>query len=223
MGIFGLFGYHIFFFVALKLAPAVEVNLINYMWPLLIVVFSAFLPGEKLRWYHLAGTGLGLIGIVVLIAGKGTLSFDPAFIAGYLSAFGCAVTWAVYSVLSRRFASVPTDSLGAFYVACAVLSWVLHFIFEKSYLPQAAMEWIAVAAIGLGPVGLAFMFWDHGMKRGDVRLLGILSFATPLLSTLLLLLVSQGELSWPLAAATALIACGGIVGAGVLSRRKQPL
>ena len=60
LGVGGLFGYHFFYFTALRSAPPIDASLIAYLWPLLIVVLSAFLPGERLRWFHLAGAALGL-------------------------------------------------------------------------------------------------------------------------------------------------------------------
>lgn len=219
LGVCGLFGYHALYFLALKLAPPLEASLINYLWPLLIVLFSALLPGEKLRWFHLAGAGLGLAGTVILIAGKGELGFDWRYAAGYAAAFACAFTWSSYSVLSRRFAAVPTDAVGAFCAATAVLSWVGHFMFETTAWPADAQEWTAVIALGLGPVGLAFFCWDHGMKRGDVRALGTMAYAAPLLSTLLLIVFGQGVLTLPVIAACALIVGGAVLGTADLRHR----
>ncbi|MCW0233632.1 MAG: EamA family transporter [Ferrovibrio sp.] len=212
LGVCGLFGYHALYFLALKLAPPLEASLINYLWPLLIVLFSALLPGERLRWFHLAGAACGLVGTVILIAGKGELGFDWRFAAGYAAAFACAFTWSGYSVLSRRFATVPTDAVGAFCAATAVLSWIGHFMFETTAWPADLPEWAAVIALGLGPVGLAFFCWDHGMKRGDVRALGTMAYAAPLLSTLLLILFGQGALTLPVIAACALIVGGAVLG-----------
>jgi drug/metabolite transporter (DMT)-like permease len=111
LGIFGLFGYHALYFFALRLAPPAESGLINYLWPLLIVLFSAFLPGEKLKPHHLIGAGLGLVGTIVLVTGRAQLGFAPEFLPGYCAAFVAAFVWAIYSVLSRRFAAVPTDAV----------------------------------------------------------------------------------------------------------------
>jgi drug/metabolite transporter (DMT)-like permease len=219
LGVGGLFGYHALYFLALKLAPPLEASLINYLWPLLIVLFSALLPGERLRWFHLAGAALGLAGTVILIAGKGELGFDWRYMAGYAAAFACAFTWSIYSVLSRRFATVPTDAVGAFCAATALLSWIGHFIFETTSWPADMPEWAAVAALGLGPVGLAFFCWDHGMKRGDVRALGTMAYAAPLLSTLLLIAFGQGALTLPVIAACALIIGGAVLGTADLRRR----
>ncbi|PJI37486.1 EamA family transporter [Ferrovibrio sp.] len=220
LGVGGLFGYHALYFLALKLAPPLEASLINYLWPLLIVLFSALLPGERLRWFHIAGAGCGLIGTVILIAGKGEIGFDWRYAAGYAAAFACAFTWSIYSVLSRRFATVPTDAVGAFCAATAVLSWIGHFMFETTSWPADTYEWAAVAALGLGPVGLAFFCWDHGMKRGDVRALGTMAYAAPLLSTLLLIVFGQGTLTLPVILACALIVGGAVLGTADLRRRR---
>jgi drug/metabolite transporter (DMT)-like permease len=219
LGVGGLFGYHALYFLALKLAPPLEASLINYLWPLLIVLFSALLPGERLRWFHLAGAACGLLGTVILIAGKGEIGFDWRYAAGYAAAFACAFTWSGYSVLSRRFATVPTDAVGAFCAATALLSWIGHVSFETTAWPADVTEWAAVIALGLGPVGLAFFCWDHGMKRGDVRALGTMAYAAPLLSTLLLIVFGQGALTLPVILACALIVGGAVLGTADLRRR----
>ena len=215
LGVYGLFGYHALYFLALKSAPAVEANLLNYLWPLLIVLFSALLPGERLRWYHLAGAALGLAGAAILTLGGGKLALSWDYALGYGAALGCALVWSSYSVLSRRFGQVPSDSVGGFCAATAVLGFACHAVFEPTLWPEG-WQWAAVVALGLGPVGLAFYLWDHGMKRGDIRALGALSYATPLLSTILLILFGAGALTWPVAVAAALIVGGAILAAGDL-------
>ena len=213
IGVGGLFGYHFLYFMALKTAPAVEANLINYLWPLLIVLFSALLPGERLRWWHIAGVVLGLCGSLLLVTGGGHVAFRAEYTVGYASAFGCAVTWAAYSVLSRRFGSVPTDTVGGFCGVTAVLAALCHLAFERTVWPSP-VEWGVLLLMGLGPMGLAFFVWDVGMKRGNIKALGGLSYSTPLLSTLLLILAGRARPSVELA-----LACLFIVGGAVLASR----
>lgn len=218
-GVGGLFGYHFFYFSALKLAPPAEAGLIAYLWPLLIVLMSAFLPGEGLRPAHIIGALMGLAGTVVLLGARaGGFGFAPEYVPGYLAAALCAVIWSVYSVASRRFASVPTEVVAGFCLATAALSALCHVLFEPSVWPAGAGEWLAVVALGIGPVGIAFYTWDIGMKRGDIRLLGVMSYAAPVLSTLLLVLAGFAALSWSLGLACALIV-GGAAVATLLARR----
>jgi drug/metabolite transporter (DMT)-like permease len=213
VGVSGLFGYHALYFLSLRLAPPAEAGLINYLWPLLIVVFSAFLPGEKLRWYHLAGALLGLAGTVTLFAGGKSSGFVLDYLPGFAAAFVAAFVWAAYSVMSRRLARVPTASVAGFCAVTAILAALFHFIFEETIWPDRLTQWVAIAALGLGPVGLAFYAWDVGMKRGDIRVVGAASYATPLLSTGLLVALGYAQASTSLVVAALLIAGGGLLAA----------
>ncbi|MFG1319158.1 aromatic amino acid exporter YddG [Xanthobacter autotrophicus] len=211
-GVGGLFGYHFLYFTALKWAPAAEAGLIAYLWPLLIVLLSAFLPGGGLRRVHVIGALMGFAGTVVLLLGKGGFTgVEMRFAPGYLAAFACAFIWSSYSVASRHFADVPTQGVAGFCLATAVLAGLCHLALERTVWPSGASEWAAVALLGIGPVGLAFYTWDIGMKRGDVRLLGVASYAAPVLSTLLLVATGFAAPSWSLALACALIVGGAIV------------
>ena len=212
-GVGWLFGYHFFYFQAFKAAPAVEVNLINYLWPLLIVLFSAMLPGERLRWWHIAGTVLGLSGTLLLVTEGGSFSFRAEYVLGYASALACAVTWSSYSVISRRFGAVPTDTVGGFCGATAVLAGLCHLAFEQTASPSPG-EWLSLMIMGAGPMGLAFFVWDVGMKRGNIKALGGLSYTAPLLSTLLLILAGRARPTVELG-----LACLFIIGGAVLASR----
>lgn len=212
LGVGGLFGYHAFYFTALRNAPPVEAGLIAYLWPLLIVVFSALLPGERLRWYHLAGAVMGLVGTAVLVTGGDGLSLKSEFWVGYAAAGACALTWSGYSVLSRRVGHVPTDAVGGFVGATAVLAALAHLATETPVWPQG-WEWLAIFGLGLGPVGASFFTWDHGVKHGDIKALGAFAYMAPLLSTVLLIAFGQGRATWGVGVACLLITGGAMLAA----------
>jgi len=212
LGLVGLFGYHACYFAALALAPPVEATLINYLWPLLIVLFAGLLPGERLRWFHVAGALLGLAGCV-LIVGQSLDARARGGLLGYGFALAAAFLWSGYSVLSRRFGDVPSDAVAGFCAGTAALAWICHALFEPAFV-GGLEKWLTMLAMGLGPVGLAFYLWDIGMKRGDIKALGAASYLTPLLSTGLLLLAGQGTPSVALA-----IAAAAIVGGAVLASK----
>lgn len=213
LGVFGLFGYHFFYFIALKNAPVVEASLIAYLWPLLIVIFSALLPGERLQWFHVVGAIAGFLGAGLLVTKGQSLEFDPRYSIGYLAALICAVTWSSYSVLSRRFGTIPTNAVGGFCGVTALLAWLCHGLFEPTIWP-VGNQWLAVICLGLGPIGLAFFTWDYGVKHGNIKVLGALSYAAPLLSTLLLISCGLAERSWVLGLACLLIVGGAVLAAG---------
>jgi drug/metabolite transporter (DMT)-like permease len=222
LGVVGLFGYHALYFTALRNAPPVEAGLIAYLWPLLIVVFSALLPGERLRWFHIAGAVLGLAGTVLIVTKGGGVTFEPAYALGYVAALGCAFTWSAYSILSRRLPDVPTAVVAGFCLATAILSALAHLMFETTVWPEGTGEWLAVMGLGLMPVGAAFYVWDHGVKRGDIQLLGAASYLAPLLSTLILILAGYAALSADLAVAALLITGGAALASKELLGRGAP-
>jgi drug/metabolite transporter (DMT)-like permease len=220
VGIGGLFGYHFFYFTALKAAPPVDAGLICYLWPLLIVLLSGLLPGEKLRWHHVVGALAGLAGAALIVTKGGAVAFEPRYALGYGAAFVAAFVWAIYSLASRRLPKVPSDAVVGFCLATAALSVACHLALEETIWPAGAGEWTAVVLLGLFPVGLAFFVWDIGVKRGDIQVLGAASYAAPLLSTLLLVAFGHGTFTWVVALACLLISGGGLIAAKDMIFRK---
>ena len=224
VGIAGLFGYHFFYFTALRNAPAVEASLIAYLWPLLIVLGSALMPGERLCWNHIAGALLGLAGTVLIVTKGGGLAFESRYAFGYAMAGVCALLWSAYSLLSRRFPAVPTTIVTWFCAATAALSLICHLFLEQTVLPATAGQWLAVLGLGLMPVGAAFYTWDIGVKRGNIQVLGAASYAAPLLSTLVLIVAGFAEPSLRILTACVLITGGAVLAAkSLLLRNKRAL
>lgn len=223
-GIGGLFGYHALYFAALRLSPPAEAGLINYLWPLLIVLFSAFLPGLRLTARTLLGAALGFAGLVLMARGRAEADTvtDPTIWLGYGLALAAALVWAGYSIWSRTQAAVPSEAVAGFCLGTSLVAAIAHSLVEPTVLPASAPEWGAIVALGLGPVGLAFFLWDDGMKRGDLRLLAILSYGTPVLSTGLLVVCGMAPLTPELGFACLLIAIAGAVGASPSPQRQRP-
>ena len=218
LGIGGLFGYHALYFSALRMAPAAEAGLIAYLWPLLIVLLSGLLPGEQLKPLHVLGAIISFVGAALIIA-RGGAGFQWAYVPGYTLAILGAMTWSGYSVLSRRFSEVPTEVVTFFCLATAALSGVAHLLFEQTVIPSSTINWLSVAGLGLGPVGLAFYLWDVGVKKGDIQLLGTASYAAPLLSTFVLIVAGYAQATATLLLAAGLITAGAALAA--LGSRKS--
>jgi len=215
LGIYGLFGYHALYFAALKLAPPAEAHLLNSLWALFIVLFAALLPGHRLQMNHVLGALLGLAAAVLLVWSR--IGGDEAAVSsrlGFAFALGCALVWSSYSVASRLLANVPSESLAVSCLATAALAFVCSILFETWTPPAGPTAWLALAALGMGPVGTAFLLWDIGMKQGDTSLLGVLAYASPVISTGLLVLLGLADPTWALG-----IACGLMVAAAVIATR----
>jgi drug/metabolite transporter (DMT)-like permease len=215
LGVAGLCIYHCAYFFAIQSAPPVEVSLIAYLWPLLIVLFASFLPGERLRLHHIAGVALGLIGAIAIITKGGNVGLVGGIMPGHLIALFCAFVWAGYSVLSRRFGQVPVDVVAGYCLITAAVALILHIGLEETVWPRFASQWAAIAVLGTIPLGIGFYAWDWGCKHGDIMVLGALSYAAPLLSVIALLVFGYGQFHW-----SVVLACGLIV-AGALTAAKD--
>src|SRR5574343_1955259 len=185
LGVYGLFAYHFLLFIALRHAPAVQANLVNYLWPLGMVVLAPWLlPGARLSWRQGLAACMGFAGAAWAITGGQRLALEVAW--GYLPALGSALVWSTYSLLTQRVPPFPTSAIGLFALVSGVLSLLCHAWLEAPVV-LAAQDVPALVLMGLGPLGAAFFLWDAALKRGDARQIGLLSFLTPLLSTLVLL------------------------------------
>ncbi len=230
VGVAGLFGYHFLLFTAFRFAPVVEANLINYLWPLLIVLLSpVYLPGYRLRPYHLAGGLIAFAGVGLIVTG-GKINPDLAALPGYLLAASAAFIWSSYSLLTKRLPPFPTGAVGAFCLAGGLLSLGIYALEAGSGLQRgtglpvlAAADWIYLVLLGAGPLGLAFFTWDAALKRGDPRTIGSLAYLTPLASTLILVLLGGKALTWVSAAAMVLIVLGAALGSIDLFLRPRPI
>jgi len=210
LGVYGLFGFHFLLFIALRHAPPVEANLVNYLWPLFIVVLApVFLPGLRLRPVHVAAALAGFAGAALAILGGRNV--EGGFAWGYLPALASAFIWASYSLLTQRVARFPTAVVGLFGLVSGALALLCHLAFEPA-VALSGRDWLLIVATGLGPLGAAFYLWDAALKRGDARRIGILSYLTPLASTLLLVVTSGRALTPWIAVAAVLIVGAAIAG-----------
>lgn len=217
-GTAGIFGYHLFLFTAFRRAPAIEANLINYLWPILIVFFSPiFLRGYSIGVRAILGGVLSFVGVSLLVSG-GTFSLQWEYIDGYLLALSAAVTWALYSVLTKRLPPFSTAMVGGFCLVSSILAGVCHLLFEQT--PAiSTQDGLLMMALGIGPLGIAFYAWDAAIKRGDPRKIGVLSYLTPLLSTFWLAISDGGQaITWITGASLILILSGSVLSASERSK-----
>ena len=185
-----------------------------------------FLPGIKLTAMHFGAACAGFLGAAIAILGDSWLANDGAggleskgFAWGYALAAVAAFIWSSYSLMGKRLSlqgrGFPTAAIGLFGLVSGVLSLLCHAVLE-SPTSLSPRDWLLMVLMGLGPLGAAFFLWDAALKNGDARKIGILSYITPLASTVLLLVVTGRPLSWGIGLATVLI-----LGAAVLGSRSK--
>jgi drug/metabolite transporter (DMT)-like permease len=217
LGVYGLFGFHFLLFIALRHAPPVQANLVNYLWPLgMVLLAPIFLPSVRLRAMHVVAAFIGFAGAAIAIMGGQSTQINEVgagFAWGYLPALLSAFVWASYSLLTQRVAPFATTAIGIFGLISGLLALLCHGLLEAPIRLEPHSV-LLIIGLGLGPLGGAFYLWDAALKRGDARQIGLLSFLTPLLSTLGLLWMRSEAPSPSIALAAALI-----VGAAILGSR----
>lgn len=214
IGLLGVFGNDIFFVAAFKYGPPAQIDLINYLWPVFVVMFAGFLPRERFLWRHLFAALIGLMGIALLISnGQGLSGFNPKYITGYWLAFLDAIVWAIYTLAARHYNKAPIEMIGLYCGLGALLAAGLHLVFEPTVMPTHN-QWAVLFIMGLTSQGFAYFLWDYGVKHGNFRLLSVLSYGNPIISIALLVFFKQSNLSVNLVLATLLVSLAGLVAAG---------
>ena len=220
IGIYGIFVYHMCFFLAFRWAPPLQANIINYLWPLFTIVFCSYLPGGKLHSYHVIGLAIGIAGVfVALLAAPNGLS--PEYFLGYLCALGCALTWSSYTTLCRYFKEISTDSVSGFCFATAALAFICHLAFEQTIWPQTHMGFAALFLIGLLPTGIAFYAWDIGVKKGNLLFLSLFSYVTRIASSIYLWFFGVSQITMGAALGIALVTAGAALASKELFVRQK--
>jgi len=210
IGFLGIYGNDLLYIAAFKHAPPAQADLINYLWPVIVILFTGLLPDEKLSFKHILAAAFGFTGVYVLINQNGE-GLDSQYLFGYILAFLDAVVWSVYTLVARRFGKSPVEMIGMYCGAGAICSFFIHFYFEPFYTPQLN-QWIILFCMGLTTQCLAYFFWDFGIKRGDFKLLSILSYGNPILSIAFLILFGMAKPSFELFLACILVSFGGLIG-----------
>jgi drug/metabolite transporter (DMT)-like permease len=215
VGTGGIFGNIFFYYSAFQMAPVIEANLINYLWPLLIVLLSPlFLQGYHLRIHHLAGALLGLIGTWLVLSG-GHLQIQAQYLPGYISAALAGLIWACYSLETKRLPPFSSGAVGGFCLTAGLLSLGVYFSqnTDPALWPNLSQsDWLYLTLMGIGPCAVAYFMWDAAIKRGDPRIIGSLTYLTPLTSTLVLVLLGGNVLSTTALLAMLFIISGAVIG-----------
>lgn len=165
---------------------AIELGVVNYLWPCLTVVLATIMNGQKARWIIIPGTALALFGILWVVSGDG-LSL-PGIIENvqsnplsYSLALGCGITFALYCNVTRRYAD-GQNLVGLFFVLTAIVLW-LKYLFSSEMIPAISLggglELVAAAVAMAG----GYALWNIGILRGNLTLLATASYLAPVLTS----------------------------------------
>lgn len=183
--IVGMFGYHYLLFDAFRRAPAIEVNMIQYLWPLLIVLGTPLFGGNRLNSGHIIGAGMSF-GAIVMVMSSSEHQISSDFWFGYIEAFCAALLWAFYTLTNCHNERMSSSAVAGICLISGLLSLVAFGLSTNELPAMEASDALSLVLLGLGPMGLSFYTWDFAMRHGDPRFIGSLTYLTPLLSMVLL-------------------------------------
>ncbi len=215
VGVSGVFSYNLLYYLAFRYAPAVEANLLNYLWPLLIVVMTPlFIKEMKLSLNHIIGALLGFIGAALIVTG-GHLNIEIKSLSGYLIAIGAAFCWAIYSLKIKKLPPFPSEAVSVFCFISGILMLVIYFtsIGNISEITRLTItDWTLLLILGIVTNGISYILWNKAMKLGDPRVIGSIAYLTPLLSTFALAIFFGKQITLVSGIAMIMIITGAIVG-----------
>jgi len=206
IGLLGTFGSYYCYFQAMSLAPILEANLLNYTWPIQLVLWSAVFLSQPMHWRICMAMFFAAAGAFILI-GKGDWpQLSPSHSLGYVFAIFSGLFWSLFSVLLRW---KDTYAPSLFVSSCAATIASLLTTFHDPMFLQLGAGGIALTAyIGVVTMGIGYVAWKYAVKEGNIQVLSALSYLIPVISTFLLVLVGRNSLSGSAIAGAGLVVAG---------------
>ncbi len=205
---FSLVGAIAFYFLGLGQAPATQVTLITYIWPLIFVAAMEIQAEGRLRPMVIGGALIAFAGAGILIGRDLTTGLSLTHALGYAAGIASGCSWVIYSMALRRRENIGQEAFPKLFAAGAVIAAVLHLGTEATVWPLGLKALAVCALIGVGPYGLAFIAWADGVRNGPPRLVGNLAYGVPVITALLLIAVGMTEPTWHVLVGGAAVVAG---------------
>lgn len=202
-------GLQYFYNEAFKYAPALDADLINYLWPIHLLLLSTILPNERLRMNQLLGAILAFLGIMVLLITTTAHSLPGAnYVYGCFAALLDGLLWASYMIITRYFKRNPYEMTAVYFGLGALFTLTLHFKYE-TYVAPTYTQSAGLLTMGVFVIGSAYTLWTYGIKYGNYKLMSVIAYLTPILSVGFLALFRKATLSSSMMLACLLVTLGG--------------
>ena len=209
-----LFIHNVAYIFAFKNADAVQVDLINYLWPILVILFAPLvLQNKQFSIAHIIAASVSLYGVYNLFTNDnaGTISeIDKNSVYGYISAMCAAVSWACYTLISKKYNHKATDIMLPFCIIGAIVSAAVHLIHEDT-INITTLQFVIILFMSLTTHSLSYTLWGIGIRRGYFEVLNILSYFNPLFSVLILVVFGFASTDHNIILSAMLICSGGLI------------
>lgn len=214
----GLFANNLLYLLAMPRIGPAEANVVAYLWPVMLVGLGAWAGRSRLGRGQIAGIGLAFLGAAVVIGPK--LDAASLDLVGFLLAFGSGLVFAVYALV-RSYGRETEDVIGPSMGMIALAALGGHALFETA-TDLSAMQWLAIAGIGIAPLSFSNMLWDRASRTGQLALISAIAYFTPLAALLLLALTGAAAVSAMTGLGAVLIVAGALLAASLVGGKGSP-
>ena len=182
LGILGSFVYYILLYGAFSMATAQEVFIINYLWPVLVVIFAVFILNEQLTPVKIISILISFTGVVIIVTKGNMLSISFGSIKGDIMAFFGAVSFSLFSVLGKRVKYDDTIAVFVYFLAAFVVSLAFTPFSSIEKVNVSIVVWLVIN--GVFANGISYIFWFYALKKGNIHIVSNAVYLTPFIALL---------------------------------------
>ncbi|MGL4635285.1 MAG: DMT family transporter [Beijerinckiaceae bacterium] len=201
--------YHLLYLASFSYAPAIEVSLLNYLWPAFLIILGNIFFGLGSGSRGLFGAGMGFFGVALLIVPNAGFQMETKSLTGYVLAIAAAMIWAIYSNVRRKADGDVVTSLTSICLLSGTVCLLGAGLISPWSLKLASIDMLWISLLAAGPAGGAFFAWDYGLRHGNAALLSVLGFAAPLISTAMLIAAGFADATLQVVISAGIISIGG--------------
>ena len=212
LGIVGITGFHIFYFSALQLAPIIIVFLIINLAGILNIIYSKLFYNIKIRYKHIAAILINFSAIILIIFSKSIDKFEKNHLIGYCFAFLAANCWSFYTVKNKSYIDIPIGNIIYICFLSAIITLLIYFLQHGFEFPIINLnDFVILILLAIYPIGYSIFFWIYGVKYGDIRILSIFSYLSPILGSLWLIIAGIEAFHWYIIISLTMIVISGLI------------
>ena len=194
IGILGTFLYNLFLYLGIDTLEASQAFIINYLWPIMTVVFACIILKEKLTLRKSIAIILSFIGVIIVTANGNLLNIGRESIIGAIYCILAAVSYGLFSVLNKQKGYDKFLSMMLFYLVSFIIS-LIYIIISKDMIVIQVNQLIGLIWIGIFTSAIAFTSWALALEKGDTAKISNLAYMTPFLSLIWTALILKEEIN----------------------------
>ena len=180
IGLLGTFLYNLFLYLGINKMQASQAFIINYLWPIMTVVFACFILKEKMTIRKMVAIVLSFIGVII-VTSNGSLSIESSSLIGALFCILAAISYGLFSVLNKMKKFNKFLSMMLFYLSSFIVSLLYILITKEWYIPQSN-QLMGLLWIGILTSAISFTSWALALEKGNTAKISNLAYITPFLS-----------------------------------------